>query len=341
MSFRLVLLAALVLGPTAAAQQVLSPYEQALAHHAAGKLSDAINAYGRAIAADPRRVDAYINRACCFIAQHRPGQGGNVVVVRPGRPIRPPAPTPLRKALADLQRATMLDPASALAFHNRAVAYAKLGSAARARVDMDRALALSSPDGLLQVHRALVRQLAGDRPGALRDAELATGVTDPPAEAYYTRAQLLHASGQGKAAAEHYRRAIELASPSKPAAAPKKPAGPDPRVPKLVEQLGARTWKDREAATKALIAIGTPAVEAVKGVLTSDDPEIQQRAQRILDAIAKGGEGPVAARSTLNLVNRPAIVALARAGLEALEGKAPRPLTLQPIPADLDKLSAK
>jgi WD40 repeat protein len=65
---------------------------------------------------------------------------------------------------------------------------------------------------------------------------------------------------------------------------PKKDAG---RIARLIEQLGDDSFHKREEASKALEAIGKPAVRALlKAVDSSSDLEIRHRAGRILQTIA-------------------------------------------------------
>jgi RNA polymerase sigma factor (sigma-70 family) len=63
-----------------------------------------------------------------------------------------------------------------------------------------------------------------------------------------------------------------------------KPAAPktDPEAEKLVKQLGAPAFADREAAEKKLLAVPAAAVNAVRAGMTSSDPEIAARSQALL-----------------------------------------------------------
>ncbi|HEV3384765.1 MAG TPA: sigma-70 family RNA polymerase sigma factor, partial [Gemmata sp.] len=56
----------------------------------------------------------------------------------------------------------------------------------------------------------------------------------------------------------------------------------DPVVAKLVEQLGAPEFADREAAGKQLRSLGVPAIPTLKVALKSVNPEVRQRATKIL-----------------------------------------------------------
>jgi HEAT repeat protein len=54
------------------------------------------------------------------------------------------------------------------------------------------------------------------------------------------------------------------------------------RIRKLIEDLGSDDFQTREAATAALTEIGEPAVDALTEAAKSADPEVSNRAKRIL-----------------------------------------------------------
>jgi WD40 repeat protein len=59
-------------------------------------------------------------------------------------------------------------------------------------------------------------------------------------------------------------------------------------IERLIRQLGHENFREREAASRRLLAIGAPAWDALrKAVAASDDPEIRQRAARLVQALAK------------------------------------------------------
>ena len=70
------------------------------------------------------------------------------------------------------------------------------------------------------------------------------------------------------------------------------PADPEPnkgeQIEALVEQLGAATYKAREAASLALWKQGLSAIPLVRQAAKSDDPEISVRAQAILGKFTNG-----------------------------------------------------
>lgn len=60
------------------------------------------------------------------------------------------------------------------------------------------------------------------------------------------------------------------------------------RVERLVRQLGDRAYDRREEAQRALVAIGRPALPALREAAKSQDPEVASRAAEAIEAI--GGE---------------------------------------------------
>ena len=65
------------------------------------------------------------------------------------------------------------------------------------------------------------------------------------------------------------------------------------RIARLIKQLGNDAFREREAASKELDAIGAPALDALRKAASDDDPEIRQRAEQIGQAV--GGRIRVAA----------------------------------------------
>ncbi len=66
---------------------------------------------------------------------------------------------------------------------------------------------------------------------------------------------------------------------------PKEESKPDPAVLKLIEQLGAAEFADREAAERDLKELGSKAKPAVLAGLRSENPEIVQRCRAVFDHI--------------------------------------------------------
>lgn len=65
------------------------------------------------------------------------------------------------------------------------------------------------------------------------------------------------------------------------------------RLDKMVQQLGAASYDDREKATQALIEAGRPAVPYLRKAVDHPDLEIAHRVERCLTEIGSGKDGPV------------------------------------------------
>lgn len=62
------------------------------------------------------------------------------------------------------------------------------------------------------------------------------------------------------------------------------------RLAKLVGQLGAESYKDRQAATEALIKMGKGIVPLLRKYLNTSDPEVRQRIEDIIDRLGGTAE---------------------------------------------------
>jgi hypothetical protein len=62
------------------------------------------------------------------------------------------------------------------------------------------------------------------------------------------------------------------------------------RIDKLIEQLGSGSFQEREAATKALDAIGPPALDKLRKATQSEDIEVKRRATELVKRIEKRAE---------------------------------------------------
>jgi hypothetical protein len=89
-----------------------------------------------------------------------------------------------------------------------------------------------------------------------------------------------------------------------------KAESPDARLAKLVEMLGSDSYREREAATEELTKIGKPAADALQEALKSGDPEVRQRASKILSTIRNPGEDEAVKKSRENLKKYMAVLTL-------------------------------
>lgn len=75
-----------------------------------------------------------------------------------------------------------------------------------------------------------------------------------------------------------------LASPATP---PKTAQSDLSRIDHLIRQLGSSNFSEREAATRALDAIGEPAWDALSKAKGSDDPETRHRAAKLMQSLRR------------------------------------------------------
>lgn len=306
---RFVLLGLALCGLCHAQQKPQGPYQQALAHHANGRYRQAVTSYGRAIMINPRNVRAYNNRGICRV------ELGD-----------------FRGAIADFSRALALDPAGGQTIGNRGLAFLKMKAGRRALADFDRAITLTRASAPLHLARGVARQQLGDLQGALRDYKLAQMGDEQYAEAYYNLGVINQLQGRMKGAEADFRAAVKHATPKQAPRPRPKPDEPDPRIGKLIAQLGDPVWKRRTAAHRALVKIGKPAIPGLTAALKSKDPEVRSRARQIIDAIHDASSPPA-----IQVRNTPATLRLARQALAALAGgsaKAPAPIVPPPVPFD-------
>src|SRR5437899_1202424 len=72
------------------------------------------------------------------------------------------------------------------------------------------------------------------------------------------------------------------------AGAEDKPAVKPADIDRLIKELGSNTFDEREAAQKALAAIGYPALEPLRAAAKSKDEETRRRATVLVEGIEQG-----------------------------------------------------
>src|SRR5262249_34044683 len=65
----------------------------------------------------------------------------------------------------------------------------------------------------------------------------------------------------------------------------KTPSQREAAIARLVKQLGSADFREREAATKSLTAIGLPALDALRKAATDADPEVARGAPRLVESL--------------------------------------------------------
>lgn len=85
-----------------------------------------------------------------------------------------------KKAIADYDRAIELNPNDALAYYNRASAYSEIGENEKAIADYDRAIEIDPDDADAYYFRGLTYQAKGEVAKAVRDLEMCIGLSTDP-----------------------------------------------------------------------------------------------------------------------------------------------------------------
>src|SRR5262249_54371427 len=63
-------------------------------------------------------------------------------------------------------------------------------------------------------------------------------------------------------------------------------------------QLGSKKFSDRREAARSLLAIGAPALDALRKAARADDPEVRRQARDLIRQIEKGEESALALKAT-------------------------------------------
>ncbi len=191
------------------------------AHRKGGDLVSAAEDYGQAVAIAPRRVEAWVELTRCnFLVRdlRRCVETANAALELDPDLVgalcwRGRAHADLGRpdlALADLDRAVLVDPGDADAWHHRAVVRKLVGRLRDALGDLDRTLELDPRHGYAWDERGDVRRLLGDLDGARADCDRAVALSPKFERAWNNRALVRHQSGDLEGAIEDLGRAIEL-----------------------------------------------------------------------------------------------------------------------------------
>jgi len=73
------------------------------------------------------------------------------------------------------------------------------------------------------------------------------------------------------------------------------------RIERLLAQLGSESYKDREAAAKALVKMGSRIIPVLRKGLKNSDPEVRQRIEDALEKLKPKQAPPVRRRTTLDV----------------------------------------
>ena len=134
--FKITLLICAVLSMLACSNQALEHFEQGVAYRDVGQWDNAIDAYTKAIEADPDFAVAYNNRGYAYTVKNN-----------------------FDRAIADFDRAIDLDPGQAIAYFNRSRIYIANVRYEEAIVDLEKFIELSENPALIQTAQQLLQQL--------------------------------------------------------------------------------------------------------------------------------------------------------------------------------------
>ena len=177
-----------LLGPGLSAEsRALAYWRRGSALSTAGRLAEAIEDYGRALAISPSFQPAYVSRGA---AQFRLGQV-------------PPA-------IADYDTAIRLDPRDSLAFHNRAVALRAIGENSRAIQDYSEAVRLDRFNTESLIGRGVAYQALEDHPRAVADFTAALRIRPRLASAYSNRGVSHRALGKEDLALQDFEASLRV-----------------------------------------------------------------------------------------------------------------------------------
>ncbi|MDH4265659.1 MAG: tetratricopeptide repeat protein [Deltaproteobacteria bacterium] len=153
----------------------------------AGKIQEAMEAFGEAIELDPKLALAYVTRGIGY------GRIGNY-----------------QQAIRDFDRAIELEPKYADAYGGRGVTYGLLGDHRQAIRDFDRAIELEPKYPPAYTARGVIYAILGDHRQAIRDHDKAIELDTKYAYAYVTRGIAYGQLGNSRQAIMDLGRAIEL-----------------------------------------------------------------------------------------------------------------------------------
>src|SRR5262249_20762331 len=85
---------------------------------------------------------------------------------------------------------------------------------------------------------------------------------------------------------------------------PTRAVAPAPTVEQWIERLGSPDYRQRGEASRALAALGVPALPALRKALPHPDPEVRRRLEELVGTLeAKAAMAPKLV--SLRIVNRP------------------------------------
>ena len=177
-----------------------------------GEYEEAIKAYGRVIALDPRFADAYYNRGVAKIRLKEFREAiedfDKAIALKPddifcylNRGVAKDQIEEFREAIKDFDEAIDLDPEYPYSYVNRGIAKAKLGEHEEAVTDFDEAIDLKPDDAEFYSNRGIAKAKLEEHEEAVTDFDEAIDLKPDDAEFYSNR-------GIAKAKLEEHEEAV-------------------------------------------------------------------------------------------------------------------------------------
>jgi tetratricopeptide (TPR) repeat protein len=198
-----------------------SDQSEGLHYEAKGEHDSAIASFSKAITAEPKNSDAYLDRAKSYVAKgdhdHAIADYTKAIEIEPSDAIvyRKRADAyrvkgALDNAITDYSKAIELDPKDALAYYLRGVTYNANKSDDRAIADFTKAIEINPKDSYAYVSRGRSFEAKGDHDHATADFGKAIEINPKYANAYYFRGLSHAASKNSDGAIADFTKAIEI-----------------------------------------------------------------------------------------------------------------------------------
>ena len=203
-----------------ARRRALAWLNAGIAAYAMGRYTEAVEAHGAAIEADPRLSAAFENRALAYEKQNRINDAladlAAAISLRPSEPsaylgrgilmLNRGAP---ERALPDFAKAIELDPGLTTARYNRGLAFLQLGQHERAEADFSAVIGRNPRDAGAYLNRGRARAALG-RTGVRNDFDRAIALKPEWAAAWYMRGRFFDREGAVDVANADFLRAYQL-----------------------------------------------------------------------------------------------------------------------------------
>ena len=186
-----------------------------------GEYEEAIKAYGRVIALDPRFADAYYDRGVAKVRlkefQEAIKDFDKAIELKPddifcylNRGVARDQLKEFQEAIKDFDEAIDLKPEYPYSYVNRGIAKAKLGEHKEAVADFDKAIDLKSDDAEFHFNRGIAKAKLGEHKEAVADFDKAIDLKSDDVEFYSNRGKSNKELGNTKQSEEDFAKAEKL-----------------------------------------------------------------------------------------------------------------------------------